>query len=101
MLRGAIVLAPGAGWIEDPSHQRLIGKGLIAVHLQVDPLVAAARLQGSAERRPLVGASDPIERITALLARRKHLYMLSNHTISVDLMTPEDIAALIVALASG
>lgn len=98
---GAIVLAPGAGWIEDPSHQRLIGKGLIAVHLQVDPVVAAARLQGSAERRPLVGASDPIERITALLARRKHLYMLSNHTISVDLMTPEDITALIVALASG
>ncbi|MFZ9897984.1 MAG: shikimate kinase [Gemmatimonadaceae bacterium] len=98
---GAIVLAPGAGWIEDPSHQHLIGKGLIAVHLQVDPLVAAARLATSTPQRPLVGASDPVGRIITLLARRHELYLQAHHTVSTDLMTPDELAAIIVALASG
>jgi shikimate kinase len=98
---GPVVLAPGAGWIEDPSHQRHVGHGLIGVHLQVSPAVAADRLAGSAERRPLVGDDDPAQRIARLEARRKGLYVQANHTISVDSMTPGEVAAIIVALASG
>ena len=96
-----VVLAPGAGWVEDPTHQRLLRTGLVGVHLQVDPDTAAARLTGSAERRPLVGDDDPIERLSAILARRRHLYLQAHHTISVDLMTPDEVVATIVALASG
>ncbi|MBM3884574.1 MAG: shikimate kinase [Gemmatimonadetes bacterium] len=99
--RGPLVLAPGAGWIEDPSHQRLVGQGLIGVHLQVDPVVAAARLRGSSEPRPLVGGSDMVGRITALRSRRESLYLQSSHTVSVDSMTPDEVAAIIVSLASG
>lgn len=98
---GPIVLAPGAGWIEDPTHQRLVGRGLIGVYMQVEPAVAAARLAGSTEPRPLVGGDDPVGRIDALMARRKSLYLQANHTVSVDLMTPHEVAAIIVALASG
>ena len=98
---GPLVLAPGAGWIEDPTHQRLMGRGLIGVYLQVEPAVAAARLTRSTEPRPLVGGDDPVGRIGALLARRKPLYLQANHTVSIDLMTPDEVAAIIVALASG
>lgn len=95
-----VVLAPGAGWVEDPSHQRLLGTGLVGVHLQVAPSTAAARLQGSAERRPLLGEDDPTTHLTAILARRKHLYLQAKHTVSVDSMTSDEVAAIIVALAS-
>ena len=98
---GPIVLAPGAGWIEDPTHQRLLGHGLIGVHLQVDPAVAAARLVGTTERRPLLGGGDPVRQIASLLDRRNSLYLQANHTVSVDSMTPGEVAAIIVALASG
>ena len=98
---GPLVLAPGAGWIEDPTHQRLLGRGLIGVHLQVDPAVAAARLAGATERRPLLGGDDPVRRIAALRARRKQLYLQAKHTVSIDSMTPTEVAAIIVALASG
>lgn len=98
---GALVLAPGAGWIEDPTHQRLIADGLIGVHLRVDPAVAVARIGGSAELRPLLGGDDPLARMHELYARRNPLYLQSQYEVSVDSMTPDEVASYIVALASG
>ena len=95
-----IVLAPGAGWIEDPRHQALLGAAMWAVHLAVDPVVAVARMGGSVGARPMLGAGDPLESVRRLAARRESLYLQSHHTVSTDSMSPDAVASYIVALAS-
>lgn len=96
-----IVLAPGGGWVEDASNRALLGPRAVAVYLRVDPAVAIARMGGATETRPLLAGGDPAEKLAGILARREALYMQSQHTVSVDSMTPEQVASSIVALASS
>jgi shikimate kinase len=96
-----LVLAPGGGWVEDPQNLRSLGEGVISVHLRVSVPVALSRIATSGQVRPLLGAPDPAFRLEELRRRREPLYLQSNHTLSVDSMTPDDLAASIVAIASG
>ena len=94
-----IVLAPGGGWVEDPAHRALLGAGAIAVYLRVSPAVAVARMGPATEARPLLAGGEPERKLREVLARRESLYMQSQHTVSVDSMTPGEVASSIVALA--
>jgi shikimate kinase len=96
-----LVLAPGGGWIEDPANAVAIGPGRLTVYLRVSLPVAMARLAGSGELRPLLGGPDPGFRLEELRRRREGLYLQADHTISVDSLTPDEVATSIVAIASG
>lgn len=96
-----LVMAPGGGWVEDPSHREGFGGSICAVYLRVSPAVAVARMGAGIGTRPLLGGSDPGRILSELLARREALYLQSDHTVSTDSMSPAEIATSIVALASG
>lgn len=98
--REPLVLAPGGGWVEDPANRGALGTGSAAVYLRVSAAVALGRLARSNEVRPLLGGPDPAFRLAELLARREHMYLQSEHTVSVDTMTPDEVATSIVAIAS-
>jgi len=95
-----LVLAPGGGWLLDPSNLRALGEGTEVVHLQVSPAVAAARLGPQAAQRPLLAGSNTVQRLEELWRERESIYLQANHTLSVDLLSPEAAASYIVALAS-
>lgn len=95
-----IVLAPGGGWVEDPTNREWLGRGVVAVYIRVSPAVAIARMGAAAETRPLLAGGDAERKLEAVLARRESLYMQSQHTVSAETMTPAEIASSIVALAS-
>lgn len=97
----AIVLAPGGGWIETAANRRHLGASAIAVYLRVSVPVAIARMGASAADRPLLAGADPAAKLAELLARREHLYLQSRHTVSVESMSPNEVASYIVALATG
>ena len=99
--RGPVVLSPGGGWALDPANRVALGEGASVVYLEVSPMVAAARMGGAASARPLLAGGDPRDRLTQLLAQREAFYLQANHTVSVDSLAPDQIAALIVALASA
>jgi shikimate kinase len=99
--QGPLVLASGGGWMLDPANRGVLGLGTEVVYLEVSPEVAATRMGGAASARPLLAGDNLIERLADLLARRKLTYLQANHTVSVDLLGPEEVAALIVALASA
>lgn len=96
-----LVLAPGGGWIEDSANLGALGSGVCSVYLRVSPRVALARLSASREIRPLLEVPEPRIKLEELLASREPSYLLSSHTVSVDLLTVVEVADSIVALASG
>lgn len=95
-----VVLAPGGGWVEDPTNREWLGRGAVAVYIRVSPAVALARMGPAAETRPLLAGGDAERKLEAVLARRESLYMQAQHTVSAEMMTPDDVASSIVALAS-
>lgn len=95
-----LVLAPGGGWLLDPSNLAALGAGTEVVHLQVSPAVAASRLGPAAAGRPLLAGPSTVQRLQELWEARRSTYLQANHTLSVDLLSPEETASYIVALAS-
>lgn len=99
--QGGLVIAPGGGWMMDPGNRAALGEGTMLVHLRVSPGVAVARLGSAISSRPLLKGSDPVSAIAALAAAREGTYLQANHTVSVDSLTPDAVASIIVALAAG
>lgn len=94
------VIAPGGGWVESAANRALFGGVAAAVYLRVSPEVALARMGAAVEARPLLAGPEPARKLADLLARREPLYLQSNHTVSVDSLSPAEVASSIVALAS-
>jgi shikimate kinase len=96
-----LVLAPGGGWIEDHANRDALQGTVLTVYLRVSVPVALARLARSGEVRPLLGGPDPAFRLEELRRRREGSYLQADHTISVDSLTPDEVALSIVAIAMG
>lgn len=94
-----IVLATGGGWVEDPENRTLLTAYCVAAYLRVSPRVAVARMAAEVAARPLLAGDDPEKKLCELLARRESIYVQSQYTLSVDSMTPSEVASSIVALA--
>ena len=99
--RGPLVLAPGGGWVLDPANLGRIGGVTRVVYLEVSPEVAATRMGGAAAGRPLLAGTDLAQKLDELLRQRESRYQQANHTVSTNLLRPDEVAALIVALASS
>lgn len=95
-----IVMAPGGGWVESASHRALFGGVVSAVYLRVSPEVALARMGAAVEARPLLAGPEPARKLADILAHREPFYVQANHTVSVDSLSPAEVASSIVALAS-
>lgn len=99
--RQQVVVAPGGGWIELREAVAEMLHQSTSVYLQVSPDVAAGRISAQGGGRPLVAGENPVEKLAQLLKRREPLYLQSQYVVSVDSMSPEAVAASIVALATG
>lgn len=99
--RQNLILSTGGGWVHHEETVRQMREGAVMLYLRVSPAVAAARLAGSPELRPLLEGPDPTARLEELLARREALYLQADHTLSVDLLSVDEVATYIVALATG
>ena len=96
-----VLIAAGGGWMLDPSNRAVLGAGAVTVYLAVTPKVAAARLGAEAARRPLLRGRPLPLALSALLEHREDVYLQANHTLTVDSLSPDESASIIVALASG
>ena len=96
-----LVLAPGGGWIANPGCLEAIRARSTLVYLEVAPERAVARMGRGLSQRPLLSRPNPVEEATKLLAARKELYLQSDHTVSTDLLTRNEVVSHIVALATA
>ena len=96
-----MVLSPGGGWIANDGCVALLRPPATMIYLEVSASVAVARMGTAAADRPLLRRPDPEAEVRRLLSAREHLYVQSNHTVSTDTMTQDEVVDCIVALARG
>jgi shikimate kinase len=96
---GGMILSPGAGWIANGGCVALLQPPAVLIYLKVRPEVALARMGPAAAERPLLRRPDPAGELRRMLEVRETLYLRSNHTVSTDKMTLQQVVDGIVALA--
>lgn len=94
---GNMVLAPGGGWVADPSVVGLLRPPGKLVYLRVKPETALRRLAGEAGARPLLNRPDPIGEINKLFEARKEAYQGADLEVGAELLTPEQVSNEIIA----
>ena len=94
---GAMVLAPGGGWLSNVAASTPLRRLGRLVYLRVTPAVALARLGETRRARPLLAGDDPLAALEALLERRRAGYEGADVTVDVDALTPAGAAAAVVA----
>lgn len=97
---GAMVLAPGGGWLGNTAASSCLRPAARLVYLRVTPAVALARLGQRRRTRPLLAGPDPLGALEALLARREAGYRSADLVVDVDALSPDATAdAIMAALA--
>lgn len=99
--RSHVVVSTGGGWIELRDAVREMFEVSLSVYLRVSPEVASGRIAAQGGGRPLLTDSDSVQKLRELLDRRETSYLQAQHTVSVDSMSPAQVASYIVALATG
>ncbi|MBM4188970.1 MAG: shikimate kinase [Gemmatimonadetes bacterium] len=94
------VIAPGGGWAARPGRLATLGEGSLAVHLDVAPAVAAARLAADPIARPLL-AGDLGGRLEQLALDRAPWYRAAPVTIDVTGRTAAEVADLLLEVAKS
>ncbi|HEX2189863.1 MAG TPA: shikimate kinase [Longimicrobiaceae bacterium] len=87
-----VVLAPGGGWVTRPEFLNALGRGTLAVWLQVSPEETVRRLREDSIDRPFKDHPDPAGVIAEMLSDRIPLYERADLNIPADARSPESIA---------
>lgn len=94
---GNMVLAPGGGWITDPTVVALIRPPAKMVYLRVRPEMALKRLGESSGGRPLLNRPDPLGELNKLFEARRAVFQTADLEIGTELLKPEQVAEQVVA----
>lgn len=97
---GNFVVSPGGGWIANPGCLEALRPPATVIYLQVEPDRALKRMAAEAAARPILNRPNPLAELEKLLANRKDLYLLADHTVRVDYLREKEVVAAIVALAN-
>ncbi len=95
------VASPGGGWISREEVLAVAGTGTALIWLQVSPTAAVRRMGADSSLRPLLAGADPEHRLADLAAAREQLYARAGARINTELLSPQEVAADVVRLASS
>lgn len=87
--RERLILAPGGGWASRPATVAILRPPARLVYLRVAAAVAAERVRGADDVRPLLTGSDLPERMSALLMVRQEAYSTADLTVNAELVADE------------
>ena len=93
------VIVPGGGWAAQPGQMEAARECCLLIYLRCLAITAAKRSQQGEVRPLLAGATDPVERMRALLQAREPYYTLAHFEVGADGGPPQAIAEEVVRLA--
>lgn len=94
-----LVLSLGGGTLTTGENAEKVAGETICIYLKASADTLACRLQGEAERRPMLAGGELRTRIGKLLKEREPIYeKTAHHTIVTDGMSINEIAAEIVEI---
>lgn len=85
------ILSLGGGAFENEQTRELLLKNSTVIYLETTPEEIFKRIQKT-NNRPLLKNNMTIEKISEIIAKRKHNYNLAHHKILTDGKTPSKIA---------
>lgn len=94
-----LVMAPGGGWITVPGMIETLRPPSELVWLRISPSRAIEHLGSELSSRPLLAGENPRAALEAIAAAREAFYLQSDHTVSVETMTPAEVVDAILVLA--
>lgn len=97
----AMVLAPGGGWVSDPSNRKALGDRARVIHLEVSVDRALERLGAAVVSRPLLAGPAAKRRLEELAAVRMPLYGMADASINTEVITPQEVVDSGLRLASA
>lgn len=94
-----MVLAPGGGWMSQPSLAALLRPPARIVYLRASPAAVARRLGAGRGQRPLLAGGDLVARLAALLAERETAYRSADVVVDTELIDVQQVIDAIIELA--
>ena len=95
-----MLLAPGGGWMIDPTNVALLRPPSRIIHLQVGVATALSRLGPERALRPLLSGDAPQERLAGLSMVRTPVYDTADTAIDTEVITPQEVASIVGELAT-
>jgi shikimate kinase/3-dehydroquinate synthase len=95
-----LVIATGGGTLVVPANHDVIGRSGVVFCLQCEPEEILHRLARATDR-PLLDVEDRLERVGALLARRREAYARIQHQIDTTDKTIEQIAEEVIQVVQA
>jgi shikimate kinase len=95
------IIAPGGGSFMDEENRRVMLECGTVFYLSAQPETIHWRItkgNPNAPVRPLLGASNPLERIKELLAERAPVYSQAHHKVETDGLTSDQVAQAILKI---
>ena len=98
--RQKLVIAPGGGWVTRPATVSILRPPARLVYLQVPAEVAARRIEGGSDERPLLSGSNLPVRLGSLLRDREGAYLTADLTVNAELVVGEVVTECMTWLVS-
>ena len=95
---GNMVLAPGGGWVADPTVVALLRPPARLIYLRVRPETALKRLGTAVGTRPLLNRPDPLGEMHRLFEQRRAMYQAADLEVGTELHAPQQVTEDILRL---
>ena len=96
------VISVGGGTIVDQYNKRIMLDGNYVVRLVASPETILSRLSSTnLSERPMLTSSDPLGRISRLLADREEHYSAAQLQVDTEGMTPAEVADSVLVATKG
>jgi shikimate kinase len=93
-----VIVATGGGTLLYEENFQLAHDCGIPILLWANPEVIMKRLRGEEDKRPLLSGADRLEKITALLNKRKDSYNRFEYRVDTSNLTVEQVVVKIIEL---
>jgi XRE family aerobic/anaerobic benzoate catabolism transcriptional regulator len=92
----AAVVATGGSLVTDRDTYDLLRRSALTIWLKARPELHLERVLDQGDRRPIVGRSNPLAELRALLRNREPLYRQASITIDTSELSPAAVANEVV-----
>ena len=95
------VMSTGGGWVTNADSVALLRQTGRIIYLRATPRLLVDRLATARVRRPLLEVSDPLETLTGIYERRRHLYEQADLTIDTEVIDRKELIERVRSYAAS
>ena len=96
--RDPCIIVPGGGWAAQSGQLQEAKQTSLVIYLKCQAATALKRRE-KGDAHPLLAGGDPGQKMRALLEQREPFYLLADHQVDTEGLSPEAVAAEVMNVA--